>query len=903
MNGMVYLSRCVATVCCAIVLVGLGGEAVAKDDWPQGRLPAVVVPLEYDLQLTIIPDQPRFGGLVEIRVELQTALTGFWLHGRHLDVSNAEVIPAKGSPVTGRYTERGEDGVAWLELADEVPAGPAVIRIEYGADFEAGLNGIYKVLVGEDAYAFTQFESIHARKAFPGFDEPAYKTPFNISVTTRAGYEALSNTRVIRRENLAGGLQRLTYARTEPLPTYLVAFAVGPLDVVAHAPVPPNSYRKDPLPLRGVAAKGQGARLQYALENTAPIVTELERYFGRAYPFDKLDIVAVPDFAGGAMENAGLITYREGILLFDEPAPFEQQRWFGMIHAHELGHQWFGNLVTMPWWDDIWLNEAFAAWIQARVARVWRPDFRLDQFVQSAALRAMANDSLVSARQIREPVTDADDIVAAFDTITYQKGAAVLQMFESYLGEDVFRAGIQTHMQRFAFGSATVDDLIDSLEQAAPPDKPLREPFESFLFQPGVPYLNVSTACEQNEVSIKLRQQRYLPIGSRGRRDMRWQVPVCATFGYADERAQHCRLLTETEQSFSVPVEQCPQWVMPNAGGNGYYRWVLETGTATLADHFLTGLNGGERLAFVDSLAAAVAAGDVPPATFLARLPLFAQAPEPLAVSAAANAYEQMLDFLVSPAQMAAARAYGMRAFAGRLAGLANEKSLTESERAMLRQRLTEMLALALKDEATRRRLKQQAYALLGYDGVETKTAQTLDPDLLEVGLIVAVQDSPADFTQFLIDHIRGSLDARRRYAGVRALAHATDEEALDLGRKFALSGDMRGSDFQAWAGMLLNADSGAANWAWLQADIRSYMQAASERARREAPAYFSMGLCSDQDARRLRTMFVELENDYGLNERKLNQGIETVQLCSAAKAQLAPAVNAYLSSLGTSLQ
>jgi hypothetical protein len=166
----------------------------------------------------------------------------------------------------------------------------------------------------------------------------------------------------------------------------------------------------------------------------------------------------------------------------------------------------------------------------------------------------------------------------------------------------------------------------------------------------------------------------------------------------------------------------------------------------------------------------------------------------------------------------------------------------------------------------------------------------------------VAVQDSPADFTQFLIEHIRGSLDARRRYAGVRALAHATDEEALDLGRKFALSGDMRGSDFQAWAGMLLNADSGAANWAWLQADIRSYMQAASERARREAPAYFSMGLCSNQDARRLRTMFVELDNDYGLNERKLNQGIETVQLCSAAKAQLAPAVNGYLSSLGASL-
>jgi alanyl aminopeptidase len=889
---------------CSLVLAACGapsndsaasGDAKAPDDWPRGQLSGDVIPRGYRLQLTIIPDQPRFSGRAEISLDLAKATRGFWMHGRKLDVSRAQISTATGEPLAARYTEVGPDGVAWLSLADELPAGPATLEIEYSAAFDPGLNGLYKVSVGEDDYVFTQFESVYARKAFPGFDEPVFKTPFSISVTTRENYRALGNTRVIKRESLPGGLQRLTYATTEPLPTYLIAFAVGPLDVVEHAPVPANDYRSAPLPLRGVAARGQGERLAFALENTAALVTNLEAYFGRAYPYDKLDIVAVPDFASGAMENAGLITYRESILLFDDPAPFRQQRYFGLIHAHELSHQWFGNLVTMPWWDDIWLNEAFAAWIQAKIAQSWRPEYRYEQTLQSQALRAMANDSLVSARQIREPVSNKAGILAAFDTITYQKGAAVLQMFERYLGEATFRDGIRSHMERFAFGSATVYDLLDSLEAAAGTDRPVRAPFESFLFQPGLPYLDVSATCDAAAVELEIGQQRYLPVGSTGSREVTWQVPVCMTLGVDGQREQHCVLLTKARDSFRIPVATCPDWLAPNAGGAGYYRWLVADGMDALAAAFSTGLDAGERLAYVDSLVAGIGAGRLSPGRFFDELALIARAPERYPVTAAIGAYEHMLDFMVDEEHAPAARRLGMQAFEPRLAALDNpDQRLSPSDLALLRASLIELLALSLDDPATRARLRYQALRYLGYETGAAPDPAALDPDLLKTALIVAVQDSAPALVEFLIEDIRGSVDARRRQAAVKALAHAVDPEAIRRSREFAYSGELRGNEFQTWARYQLNPDSRDQNWPWLKSGLPQYMAAASARARRDAPLYFSQGLCSQDDARHLRRMFAEIADDYPVNPRKLNQAVETVELCAALKATQAAAVRDY---------
>src|SRR6185312_11632019 len=244
----------------------------------------------------------------------------------------------------------------------------------------------------------------------------------------------------------ANGMTRTVFAPTKALPTYLVAFAVGPFDIVDGGTVPPNAWRKTPLPLRGIAAKGQGEHIRYALSLTPKIVTALENYFRIGFPFAKLDSFAVPDFSAGAMENAGAITYREQYLLMSRDAPIEQRRRGLTTQAHEIAHQWFGDLVTPKWWDDIWLNESFATWMENKIAQVVRPDQDYSEETLRSSLGVMRLDELPSARHIHNPVRTPDDIDNAFDDITYSKGGAVLSMFESFVGREEFEKGIHAYL-------------------------------------------------------------------------------------------------------------------------------------------------------------------------------------------------------------------------------------------------------------------------------------------------------------------------------------------------------------------------------------------------------------------------------------------------------------------------
>jgi alanyl aminopeptidase len=283
--------------------------------------------------------------------------------------------------------------------------------------------------------------------------------PFDLALVTRADDVAITTTPEVSAEAVAKDRVRHVFETTRPLPTYLIAFAIGPYDVVDYGSIPANPVRKRELPLRAIAAQGQGKRLDYALKNTEGILSVLEEYFGTPYPYRKLDLIAMPESFGGAMENVGAITYDEYLLLMDENSPLTQRRAYTSVHAHELGHMWFGNLVTPQWWNDIWLNESFATWIMNKAADSYWPDGEFDRETQKGALGAMSNDSLAAARQIREPVDSNEEISAAFDGITYQKGGGVLAMLERYVGVDAFQAGIRLHMDRHQDGTATAEDL------------------------------------------------------------------------------------------------------------------------------------------------------------------------------------------------------------------------------------------------------------------------------------------------------------------------------------------------------------------------------------------------------------------------------------------------------------
>ena len=414
--------------------------------------------------------------------------------------------------------------------------------------------------------------------AFPGFDEPRFKTPFEVTLTVPAGQFAASNTPVDRAIPLPDGLQRVSFVPTPPIPTYLVAFAVGPFDVVTGATIPPNEGRPFPIPLRGLAVRGKGPSLEFALEQTAKFVEALEDYFGIPYPYRKLDLVAVPDFAAGAMENVGLITFREWLLLLDaERATEGQRRAFAYVMAHELAHQWFGNLVTMPWWDDIWLNEAFATWMGNKVVHTLHPEFRSDLASLASTHRAMGQDSLTSARSIRQAILSNHDIKNAFDIITYVKGGAVLSMFEHWMGSDTFREGIRAYLRRHRGGTATSSDLLAALDEVSAEE--VSAPFLSFLTQPGVPWvaferLSKRHVCQDGDTTTsQLCEQAAVSAGSDPRETANAHVARSHfASGTKPERRATCSTMALRG---SLELPGCPTWWMPNEEGAGYFRFAM----------------------------------------------------------------------------------------------------------------------------------------------------------------------------------------------------------------------------------------------------------------------------------------------------------------------------------------
>jgi hypothetical protein len=378
---------------------------------------------------------------------------------------------------------------AGFAAASAIPAGPAQLRIEYhGAFNKNGSDGLFKLQDGGEWYVYSQFESIDARKAFPCFDEPNFKTPWQLTLHVNKSDAAVSNTPVQSETDEPGGRKKVVFGETKPLPSYLVALGVGPFDFVDA-----GKAGKNHTPLRMITPKGKAAQAKYAAEVTGPLLAALEDYFGVPYPYEKLDILSVPLF-GGAMENAGLITCAQSLMLRD-PAQdsIDRQRDYALVVAHEMAHQWFGDLVTTAWWDDIWLNEAFASWMDSKIMRHWKPEWNTVIDEQNTRLGAMGGDELVSARKIRQPIESNDDIANAFDGITYSKGEAVIGMFENWMGEDAFRRGVQRYIRQYAWRNATAGDFLDALSSAG--SQPVGRAFSTFLDQAGVPLVSVGLSC------------------------------------------------------------------------------------------------------------------------------------------------------------------------------------------------------------------------------------------------------------------------------------------------------------------------------------------------------------------------------------------------------------------------
>ena len=576
-----------------------------------------VVPLGYRMRLAIDPTKKRFSGVVDIDVDVRKAVPFIVLHGRDLAISSAKVGAASARPhfraAFGQRDAMDEVLLVPADAASEgVPAGKTTIHVEYDAPF-GDLWGIYRVELAGKSYVFTQLEAIQARRMFPCFDEPRFKTPFELELDVPKGMQAFANTSSTRAEE--GDVARFTFAKTRPLPTYLLAVAIGDLDAVEGP--------KDPAPVRLIRTKGDPSLGLASMDASARVMKALEEWFATKYAYGKLDIVAVPEFGPGAMENAGLVTFRDDLLLTGPRAAASAIRRQRYVIAHEFAHQWFGDLVTMEWWDDLWLNEGFATWMQATAADAAFPGFFGAEDRVGDKNVAMNFDVLASAKAVRPTITTTDQIFEAGGWSAYQKGAAVISMLEHWAGEGLVKKGIQDYIRAHEDGAVTSKDLFAALDDVAKQGghvgANLSTVASSFLDQPGVPLVSFDLVCDAktNTAKLGLRQERMPDIAKTGPLPAgTWTVPVCVR---PEGGAMTCAVIDPAVGSASIDLPKCPKWVAPNDGETGYYRWQI-TGAPFDALVAKAELSPRERAGVILNTWALVKAGINPPAFLVSAL-------------------------------------------------------------------------------------------------------------------------------------------------------------------------------------------------------------------------------------------------------------------------------------------
>jgi cytosol alanyl aminopeptidase len=864
---------------------------------PVGRLPSDARPSHYHLSLSIVPERSRFAGTTQIAVTLNVPRDVIWLHGRDLTIHQASVRPEGLAPIPARWEQVTPAGLAALRLPHPIGPGKVTLRLDYEAPFGERQEGLFHVQRAGKSYAFTQFESIFARRAFPCFDEPAFKTPYDITLFVPQGQEGISNTREIERAPAQGGLSRITFATTEKLPSYLIAFAVGPLDVVNAPPIAPNAVRSRPLPLRGIATTGRGKEFAYALAHTGEIVSALEAYFGIEYPYDKLDLIAVPE-RGGAMENAGAITFNEALVLLDEKnAPESQRAGFASVTAHELAHQWFGDLVTMPWWDDIWLNEAFATWMQAHIVQSLWPALRADLRSLEGIHGAMGTDALISARQIRQEIRDDHDIFNAFDAITYQKGSGVIGMFERSIGPEAFRKGISAYLNQHRFGNATSDDLLAALSEAAGRD--IATPFRTFLFQPGVPFLDSYLECGGSKPWLVLEQSRFLPIGSTGEDKSLWQIPVCARYPDGDKVKESCRLLTGRVSA--IPLEgkaSCPAWVMPNADAAGYYRWSLPSSDLKkLAGGGYKKLTTRERMSFAQSLRAGFLKGTTPADDVLRALEPFAVDPSYAVARAPMEVLGTLRDWLSKDPLRTAVEAYGQRLYNPVFKNLGWEPGkgkAEEPEKPRLRRAVITFLANVARDPKIRKEAAARGRAYLGFGTDGAIHPEAIEPDLTGISLAVALEEGDRALFDAALDKLSTTGDEIVRRNLLGALGSVTQPELAAKARELTLDPRVRLDEMRIpLDAQLAHPETQDAAWEWFKGHIDPLMSRLPQ-GRAIRTVWLGLSFCDQPHKDEMERLFAPKAQAYTGGPREVQNAMEAMSLCIARRKAQEPSARAF---------
>ncbi len=768
------------------------------------RLPATIRPTRYEL--TLVPDlvAHTFSGSVRIEVTVDEEAAAVVLNAIELDITGATI---DGGAATIALDDVAEQ--ATFTPASAVAAGPHIVEATFTGILNDKLHGFYRSTFAdpdgtEHTIATTQFEATDARRAFPCFDEPAFKASFAVTLVVPSHLAAISNAAEVSTSDNGDGTRTVAFAETMVMSTYLVAFVVGAL-------VATDVVDVDGVPLRVIAPAHRINLAPFALEAGAHCLREFTKFFGIPYPGDKLDLVAIPDFAFGAMENLGCVTFRETALLVD-PATASQadlQRVADVVH-HEIAHMWFGDLVTMGWWEGIWLNEAFATFMELKATDTFRPAWqRWTSFgVERAA--AFGVDALVATRPIEFPVISPAEAEGMFDVLTYQKGCAVMRMCERWLGDDVFRDGLRLYMQRHAYANTVTSDLWQALEDAS--GQPVRAVMNSWILQGGHPV--VSCSLSSGGSSLTLSQERFLLAGGdvdAAELDRTWQVPVRVRASVAGKIVERVLLLDAA--GATVDLGGRAEWVVANAGAEGFFR--TRYGASLLAALIGAGeaaaLTALERFTLASDTWALVLGGLAPIADFVqvARFLATTGEPDPDVWSALASGLG-MLDRIAGPEDRDAVAGFVRSIAAPVFAKLGWEAIDGESDRtAALRGTLAALLGGAGADKDVRDRCADLLDAYLA-------DRSAVPPDLVAAVVGVSARNADAATYDKLLARYQTPTTPQEETRFLMALAQVGDVALLARTLDLAVNSVRSQNAPYLIAQALANRAGGRAAWAFV---------------------------------------------------------------------------------------
>jgi len=595
-------------------LMSKEATALKEPELQSYRLPRHTVPERYEIRIE--PDLVNFtfAGQETITLTIAEPVDQLVLNALELEISKATLTNIKGESFDATVELDAETERAHISTGSRLEAGTWKLSLTFKGILNDKLHGFYRSTFKDEngvkkVIATTQFEATDARRAFPCWDEPDFKAVYRITLVVDESLTAISNAAVRSTKALGTGKVEVNFHETMKMSTYLVAFIVGEFEHTEEQVV-------DGTPIRIITPPGKLHLAKFALGSAAHALAFFNSYYGIKYPGDKLDLIAIPDFAFGAMENLGAVTFRETALLVDEKtASHAEQERVADVVAHEIAHMWLGDLATMKWWNGIWLNEAFATFMQMLATDAWKPDWKRWETFGVSRAAAFDTDGLKSTRPIEYPVHHPKEMSAMFDVLTYQKGASVLRMLEQYLGAEPFRRGIMLYLSKHKYANTETTDLWDALEESC--KQPVRQLMDSWIYQEGHPLIEVEAGKSDKQIKIKQRRFQY---SSAGAKEI-FQVPIMVKAKVGKEIVFKKTLLTEA--STTIEFDEKPDWVVVNEGGHGFYRVRYSADLLKSLESNLKDLAAIERFNLVNDTWANVLAGLTPLADYLKLAALF----------------------------------------------------------------------------------------------------------------------------------------------------------------------------------------------------------------------------------------------------------------------------------------